>query len=214
VHADFAAAWPVPPQAPQRKMAARKRKSVVPRRPIGRADTVASRVTCMTDMHAMQENFAAERAAGVALPAAIVARIARRLQQARLAHWTAVACDWAARFDGLQEWIGAPRDAPAHALLRLAGRYARRPHPRTDAAVAAALTWLPFTCWQARWPAWAADRPQRWNPLICPFRAFVQQRTDADTSLVVWESAKPAVPADTAIAFLLARLRLRTPPGS
>ncbi len=202
------------PKAPQRKTAARKRKSVVPRRAIWRADAGAPRVTCAIDMHAMQEDFAAQGTAGAALPAAVVARIARRLQQAPLARGTVVACDWAARFDGLQEWIGAPRDAPARSLLRLAGRYAGRPHPRTDAAVAAALVWLPFTRWQARWPAWAGGRPQRWNPLACPFRAFAQQRADADSCLLVWESATPAVPADTAVAFLLARLRSPISPSS
>ena len=143
--------------------------------------------------------------------AAIAQRIGRRWRQAGLAHWAAVACDWAARFEGIEQLAGEPRLAPMLAVWRLALRYARSGLRPADAQVAIALARLRFARWQARWPAWAcADgRSRRWDPLQQGLGEFCALGTEPE-ALIVWEGARPTVPLRQAVAFLLAHASAAT----
>ena len=139
----------------------------------------------------------------------IAERIRRRWQRAGLGRWSAAACDWAARFDGIEHLAGEPGLAPTCAVWRLALHYCRFPCAANDVRVAVALARLPFAHWRARWPAWASvdGQSRRWNPLQQPLREFIALGTAPD-ELIVWEGARPTVPLRDVVAFLLSRLTL------
>lgn len=143
--------------------------------------------------------------------AALAQRIGRRWRQAGLAHWASVACDWAARFEGIEQLAGEPRLAPSRTVWRLALRYARCGLRPADTQVAIALARLPFARWRARWPAWvcADGRGRRWDPLQQRLRDFCALGTQPETP-IVWEGARPTVPLRQAVAFLLSRAAAAT----